>query len=152
MNKQIVYKVVRKMQGRVFSANARESDIAHYMDGDTVHAVVEYKIGEVTKPSLKGSKLFAFDNIFNARHWCGGVLTGRNKDNFILLECNASGVQGYDYDYESVPGYASEFMGFWVRYNSKSGDSTFWYLPIGLGVLLAESITPIRIVDLEKEK
>lgn len=72
----LVYKVVNKWGGAYRSSSA-------WFLAPTVW--VMYVLGEVTRPILPGSKLFAFDSLENARNYTGNSISRR----ILVCECES---------------------------------------------------------------
>lgn len=58
---------------------------------DIYKLALEYKIGEITRPQIKNSKIFAYENLDDAKRWSN--IQCKDEVSFVILECECDGTE-----------------------------------------------------------
>ena len=109
---------------------------------------LEYKMNQITKPEIKGSKLFAFKSFSIAK---SNIHPGQH-----ILLCEAEGVI-------SCEGYRVPFLGcynndlevakkFWTRYHRGDPNRLRHVQYLGYGSLMCDSLKPMILCNTQTDR
>jgi len=144
----IVYKVCRVL--------FVTSDHCQYVSlvVNSKQACVEYRIGETTRPDVKGSLLFAYDTYERALSVVNDRQTTPGRVNCVqlstataVLECEAVASEKQRPPRVLGPFCEEETQQYWDDWNMIQRLSASAHVQMKPGTVLCESITPVRVME-----
>ena len=133
----MIYKVVEVLDGYVSLGNRVLGE-----------ATVKYRLGEIARPTLPESRLFAFWGMRQALHHLNATQLKYLDREFACLECRGEQITSIPYGHKiPCPQKGTTVWSEGILPVSDGAREESWWIYVPKGTVLVDWLKPLRVVD-----